>query len=125
MKNLARDDVEAVGDRNTLIVRVDESLYFGNALHVERSIGEALQDNPKVSMLLLDLKSMDSIDFTALESLDSLIGRLEDQSIAVRLVATQELVWEELDAFGIVERCGGASSNFATEGAALDAMEKA
>ena len=120
LRSAVREDVRTADD-GWLIVRVDESLYFANADHVRRGIADALAERAETDRVLLDLKSVDHVDYTALQTLDTLLDELAEREISLRLVAVKRHVWEKLERFGIVERCGGAEGNYATEEEALEA----
>ena len=120
LRSVTRDDVRE-SDDDRLIVRVDESLYFGNADHVRRCIGDALAERPDTRRVLLDLKSVDQIDYTALQTLESLLDELEERGMELRFVAAKRHVRDRLERFGILARCGGAAACYATEKEALEA----
>ncbi|MEO0996534.1 MAG: SulP family inorganic anion transporter [Pseudomonadota bacterium] len=124
LRGTGRDDVEAAADNGHLIVRVDEALYFGNAQHVARCMRGMLSDSPDSEWLLLDLKSVDAVDYTALEMLDELASTLDRSGVKLRFIGGKDHVWDALVRFGIVERCGGEGSNFATDEAALKSIAR-
>ena len=121
LRDETRDDVVPFDD-GRLVVRVDESLYFGNADHVERCIGDALDERPATELLMLDLKAVDQVDFTALQMLERTVGKLRGRGIGVHLVGARPSVRERLERFGIVERCGGAEHLHESEHEAVAAL---
>ena len=121
LRDETREDVVPF-EAGRLAVRVDESLYFGNADHVERCIGDALDERPATERLMLDLKAVDQIDFTALQMLERMVEALRGRDIDVRLVGTQPPVRERLERFGIVARCGGAAHLHESEAEAIAAL---
>lgn len=123
LRGSTREDVASPGERDWFAVRIDESLYFANAGHVRRVINDALGDGAGTEIVLLDLKSVDHVDYTALETLESLADDLQGRGVSMRLVAAKRPVWETLERFGLVDRCGGPEANYATEEAALEALE--
>ena len=69
-RNVNRHDV--ITYDNLLIMRVDESLFFGNSEAVYGQIKEALIQHPKASDLVLIMSSVNHIDLTAQEMLITL-----------------------------------------------------
>ena len=123
LRDEARDDVVPFDD-GRLVVRVDESLYFGNADHVERCIGDALDERPAAELLMLDLKAVDQVDFTALQMLERMVDALRERDIGVRLVGAQPSVRERLERFGVVARCGGPTHLHDSEEEAIAALDE-
>ncbi|WP_201545017.1 SulP family inorganic anion transporter [Psychrobacter sp. H7-1] len=69
-RNVNRHDV--ITYENLLIMRVDESLFFGNSESVHSQIQQALNHHPKASELVLIMSSVNHIDLTAQEMLITL-----------------------------------------------------
>ena len=69
-RNIHRHDV--ITYDNLLIMRVDESLFFGNSESVYGRIKEALEEYPKACELVLIMSSVNHIDLTAQEMLITL-----------------------------------------------------
>lgn len=69
-RNVNRHDV--ITYDNLLIMRVDESLFFGNSESVYGQIKEAMIQHPKASELVLIMSSVNHIDLTAQEMLITL-----------------------------------------------------
>ncbi|WP_296404228.1 SulP family inorganic anion transporter [Psychrobacter sp.] len=69
-RNINRHDV--ITYDNLLIMRVDESLFFGNSESVYIHIKEALDQHPKAYELVLIMSSVNHIDLTAQEMLITL-----------------------------------------------------
>lgn len=125
LRGAERDDVASSGGGRAIVVRVDESLYFANASHVRRCIVDALGERPDARVVLLDLKSVDTVDYTALETLEGLVDALDGRDVSLRLIGTKRPVWKTLERFGLVERCGGAERHFETEDEALAWLDEA
>ena len=117
-RSVARGDVRE-SDDDRLVVRVDESLYFANSDHVKRCVADALAEREGVARVLLDMKSVDDIDFTALQMLGTLLDELEARDVTLRFVGAKAHVREALERFGLAERCGEGTWHYATEAEAL------
>jgi len=77
-RNINRHDV--VTYHNLLIVRVDESLFFGNSESVYRQLQLAIERYPEASELVLIMSAVNHIDLTAQEMLLSLNQTLVSQN---------------------------------------------
>ena len=69
-RNVTRHTV--VTDPEILSLRVDESLYFPNARFIEDLINEAVAANPAVRHVILECPAVNTIDASALESLEAI-----------------------------------------------------
>jgi sulfate permease, SulP family len=82
-RNVKRHEV--VTDPRILSLRVDESLYFPNARFLEDLINNSIAANPEVRHVIIECPAVNSIDFSALESLDAINQRLKDSGITFHL----------------------------------------
>ena len=69
-RNVARHTV--VTDPEILSLRVDESLYFPNARFLEDLVNEAVAANPAIRHVILECPAVNTIDASALESLEAI-----------------------------------------------------
>ncbi|MDN6275905.1 SulP family inorganic anion transporter [Psychrobacter sp.] len=69
-RNINRHDVVTFG--NLLLLRIDESLFFGNSDSVHHRISAALQKYPDAHELILIMSAVNHIDLTAQEMLSTL-----------------------------------------------------
>ncbi|WP_299187020.1 SulP family inorganic anion transporter [uncultured Psychrobacter sp.] len=69
-RNINRHDVATFD--NLLLLRIDESLFFGNSESVHRRILKALQQYPDARELILIMSAVNHIDLTAQEMLGTL-----------------------------------------------------
>ncbi len=74
-RNIHRHDV--ITYESLLIMRVDESLFFGNSESVYTHIKEAMNQHPKARELVLIMSSVNHIDLTAQEMLITLNRELK------------------------------------------------
>jgi SulP family sulfate permease len=70
---------------NTLIVRVDASLYFANTAFWENWLNEAAFDRPSLRYMVLDFSAVNDIDAVALETLEDLMQSLREREVEVHI----------------------------------------
>lgn len=91
-----------------LVYRFQAPLFFANADYFSARLQHLIHGAPNpVQWLVLDLVSMDDIDYTAGLMLAATLERLQKQNITVALAQIGD-VRVELDRFGIIERLGTA-----------------
>ena len=93
-RNVARHKV--VTDPEILSLRIDASLYFPNARFIEDYINRAVADNPAVSHVILECPAVNTIDASALESLEAVNARLKDGGITLHLSEVKGPVMDRL-----------------------------
>ena len=76
-RNINRHDVQTF--KNLLILRIDESLFFGNTESVHRRILQAIQQYPEAQEIILIMAAVNHIDLTAQEMLSTLNQELAMQ----------------------------------------------
>ena len=77
-RNINRHDV--VTFHNLLMLRIDESLFFGNSESVHRSVVLTTRQYPKAYEIILIMSAVNHIDFTGQEMLISLNQELLNQN---------------------------------------------
>ncbi len=77
-RNINRHDV--VTFHNLLLLRIDESLFFGNSESVHRRILQATQQYPEAQQIILIMSAVNHIDLTAQEMLTALNQELVFQN---------------------------------------------
>ncbi|MEQ9546964.1 MAG: sulfate permease [Marinobacter sp.] len=93
-RNVLRHQVET--DEGTVIIRVDESLYFANARYLEDTVMALVSDHPKMKNLVLACQATNDIDASALESLEAINSRLDDAGIRLHLAEVKGPVMDRL-----------------------------
>ncbi|QQA43399.1 SulP family inorganic anion transporter [Pelagovum pacificum] len=93
-RNIRRHDVACA--EHVLSLRIDESLWFGNARAVEDVIQQGIAARPDVRHLVLDFAAVNSVDASALESLELIGHRLSDQGVAMHLSEVKGPVMDRL-----------------------------
>ncbi len=93
-RNVARHTV--VTDPEILSLRVDASLYFPNARFIEDFVNQAVAANPAVRHVILECPAVNTIDASALESLEAINHRLKDGGITLHLSEVKGPVMDRL-----------------------------
>ena len=93
-RNIDRHDA-IVTDR-ILSIRVDESLYFGNARPLEDLLYDRTMARPGVAHVVLMCSAINHLDASAVESLESLNQRLKDAGVSLHLSEVKGPVMDRL-----------------------------
>ena len=96
-----------VTDPEILSLRVDASLYFPNARFIEDLINGAVAANPEVRHLILECAAVNTIDTSALESLEAINHRLKDGGITFHLSEVKGPVMDRLKRSRFLEELTG------------------
>lgn len=93
-RNINRHQVET--DPAILNLRVDESLYFVNASFLEDMLAEAITRDVPPKHVVLMCSAINSIDFSALETLKTINSRLGNSGITLHLSEVKGPVMDRL-----------------------------
>jgi SulP family sulfate permease len=104
-RNVERHAV--VTDPEILSLRVDESLYFPNARFLEELINDAVAANPAIRHVILECPAVNTIDVSALESLEAINHRLADGGITLHLSEVKGPVMDQLKRSHFLQALGG------------------
>lgn len=104
-RNVKRHKV--ITDPRILTIRVDESLTYLNARWLEEFVLEAVADHPDVKHLVLMSSAVNSIDASALESLEAINHRLCDAGIKLHLSEVKGPVMDRLERSCFIEELTG------------------
>ena len=104
-RNVARHAV--VTDPEILSLRVDESLYFPNARFIEELVNDAVAANPAIRHVILECPAVNTIDASALESLEAINHRLKDGGITFHLSEVKGPVMDRLKRSHFLEELTG------------------
>ena len=104
-RNVTRHKV--VTDPEILSLRVDASLYFPNARFIEDYINRAVAANPAVRHVILECPAVNTIDASALESLEAINQRLKDGGITLHLSEVKGPVMDRLQRSHFLEELTG------------------
>lgn len=99
-RNVERHEVETVS--GLVALRVDESLFFGNAVAVEEWVGQAVERRPDTRHVLLICSAVNHVDATALSMLDELDRGLAERGVELWLAEVKGPIMDRLanTAFG-------------------------
>ena len=78
-------------------LRIDESLFFANARAIENVIQQEVATRPQLRHVVLNCAAVNSIDASALESLELVMHRLSDAGIALHLSEVKGPVMDRLE----------------------------
>ncbi|WP_375176386.1 SulP family inorganic anion transporter [Marinobacter mobilis] len=104
-RNVSRHDVRT--DDATIILRVDESLYFANARYLEDRVLELVSARPRLKNLVLACQAVNDIDASALESLEAIDSRLKEAGITLHLAEVKGPVMDRLRKTGFCHELRG------------------
>lgn len=104
-RNVDRHAVETTP--GVLSIRVDESLYFPNARFLEDTINDAVARDPAVRDVVLMCSAVNSIDASALESLEQIDQRLVDAGIKLHLSEVKGPVMDRLKRTEFLDHLSG------------------
>ncbi len=93
-RNITRHEV---GTQPTVLgLRVDESLYFANSRVLEDYVNDCVASHPQLAHVVLQCSAVNSIDASALESLEAIDSRLRDSGILLHLSEVKGPVMDRL-----------------------------
>ena len=93
-RNIKRHQVDTVP--GVLSIRVDESLYFANARYLEDLVINQATANPGLTDVVLMCSAVNTIDMSALESLEAIEHRLADLGARLHLSEVKGPVMDKL-----------------------------
>jgi SulP family sulfate permease len=94
-RNVLRHEV--VTSETVLTVRVDESLYFANARYLEDRVYDMVAQRPQLRHVVLMCPAVNLIDASALESLETIVDRLQAAGVAFHLSEVKGPVMDALE----------------------------
>ncbi|MFD1009355.1 SulP family inorganic anion transporter [Oceanisphaera ostreae] len=104
-RNIDRHQVET--NSRLITLRIDESLYFANARHLEDRIYALIVEQPQVKHLVLMCPAVNLIDASALESLEAINHRLHDSGVTFHLSEVKGPVMDRLQKSHFLEQLTG------------------
>ena len=103
-RNVARHEVETWPQ--TVAIRVDGSLYFANTKYLEDVVLQMVADKPELKYLVLIGIAVNSIDSSALETLESLNQELHDAGVELHLAGFKGPITDRLKDIGFIDHIG-------------------
>lgn len=104
-RNIHRHKVETCPTLLTL--RIDESLYFANARFLEGMILDRIAGETRLTDVVLMCSAVNSIDYSALETLEALQRELSARGIRLHLSEVKGPVMDRLQATDFVQHLSG------------------
>jgi SulP family sulfate permease len=114
-RNVERHEVETWPQ--TVAIRVDESLYFANTKYLEDVVLQMVADKPELKNLVLIGIAVNSIDASALETLESLDQELRDAGVELHLAGFKGPITDRLKAIGFIDHIGPGRVHLSTHDA--------
>ncbi|WP_304615952.1 SulP family inorganic anion transporter [Paracoccus sp. (in: a-proteobacteria)] len=93
-RNILRHDV--LTDPCLLTIRIDESLYFANARMLEDRVLDRVAAEPRIRHVVLMFSAVNSVDLSAVESLQALNQRLSGMGVTLHLSEVKGPVMDRL-----------------------------
>jgi len=90
-----------------LSLRVDESLYFPNARFLEDLINDAVAGNAEIRHVILECPAVNTIDSSALESLEAINLRLKDGGVTFHMSEVKGPIMDQLKRSHFLEALTG------------------
>lgn len=100
---------------NTLIARVDRSLYFANTAFWENWLNDAVLNRPDLRYLILDFSAVNDVDAVALETLEDLIISLQKRDVEVHIAGMKGPVRDVVEKAGWKEKFGANISHLSVQ----------
>jgi SulP family sulfate permease len=101
-RNVERHQVETLP--HVLAIRVDESLYFPNTADLEDRILAMVAERRELRHVVLIASAVNSIDASALETLEALIAHLRDGGVTLHLAEVKGPVMDKLRRSDLLEK---------------------
>lgn len=105
---LSEDD-KAIACPLIVVVRPNQSIYFGNVEYVLDEIGRAIKNNTEAKILLFDGASVSLTDASALEMIEHFIKDKQSEGISFVFVNIRKSVYDKFQSSGIVALVGSDS----------------
>lgn len=104
-RDASRFNVETFDEVKTL--RIDESLYYANARYLEDKIARVVQQNPKMTDLILMCPAVNRIDASAISSLLTINERLKSADVDLHFSELHTYLKERLMKSDLIESLTG------------------
>ena len=104
-RNVDRHNV--ITQPNLVSLRVDESLYFANASYLEDQVYSLIADNAGLEHVIIQCTAINEIDMSALEALESINHRLQEQNITLNFSEVKGPVMDALQKTDFLQHLSG------------------
>ncbi|MBL6749538.1 MAG: sodium-independent anion transporter [Nevskia sp.] len=88
------------------LVRIDESLFFGNASAVQNFLVHKISTRPSVTDIILICSAVNAIDASALHMLEDLVDSLGQGGVVVHLAEVKAAVRDRLESTRLLQQVG-------------------
>jgi sulfate permease, SulP family len=119
-RNVLRHETEV--DPKTLIIRIDENLFFANTNRLEQTVWNSISGRQHIAHLVLVGSAVNSIDTSALETLEELTTRLKLAGVKVHLAAFKGPILDRLQHTHLMQLIGSSNVHLTVNGA-INAIE--
>lgn len=120
LRDSKRFDLPRLAD-DLLAVRIDAALNFLTGAALERFVTEHCSQEPQLRRVLLCVGSVNDIDATGVDTLESLQTALKSMGIDLYVTAIKKQIWDVLDDAGWIKVLGNAHI-FMTDREAIAAL---
>lgn len=104
-RNINRHDVQTFD--NLLIMRIDESLFFGNSESVQMQLFSAIKTKPQASEIIIIMSAVNHIDLTAQEMLIELNHALVSQNKRLHYAVIKGPVMDVIEHTDVIKQLSG------------------
>jgi SulP family sulfate permease len=118
-RNVERHGVETID--GVLMLRIDESLFFGNLGAVESRLGAELEKAPHTHDVVLIMSAVNRVDTTAMEALSDINRDLGRRGVRLHLAEVKGPVQDRLERVPLWQALGGQV--FLSVHAAFEALQ--
>ena len=109
--------------RDTLIIRVDESLYFANSRYLEDRLLIAVAEQKQLKNIVLICSAINFIDSSAVEALTNLIAELRDSGVTFHLAEVKVPVLRQLQRSELLQQLAPGKVFMSTHDAVQELCE--
>lgn len=104
-RNIKRHEVAT--HPSLLTIRIDESLYFANARFLEDYVYARVQNDCELRDVVFMFSAVNTVDLSALESLEAINSRLKEMNIRLHLSEVKGPVMDRLQRSHFIQSLGG------------------
>jgi len=119
-RNVNRHKVETFEE--LLSIRIDESLYFANSRYLEEFIFNLVAQRPELKHVILMCTAINTIDLSALESLEKIANTLHVAGIKLHLSEVKGPIMDKLAATDFFNHLSG--NNYLSHNQAVEDLRK-
>ncbi len=105
-RNVQRHTVKCLPE--VLSIRIDESLFFGNAPKIESFVQQKLQEKKHVKHLVLVCSAVNDIDYSSLELLELLNKQLQERGVQFHLSEIKGPLMDKLQCSSLIKNLSGS-----------------